>query len=47
MNNRVSLKTAICMQYEILPKECQAALNAWDDSALTGQSTLTEKEVGG
>jgi hypothetical protein len=31
VNNTVSYKTAVCADYEILLKECQAALEACDD----------------
>jgi hypothetical protein len=31
MNNSIPYKTAVCGQYEILLKGCQAALEACDD----------------
>jgi len=31
MSSTVAYKTAVCAQYEILLKECEAALEAWDE----------------
>lgn len=46
MNNTVSYKTAVCADYEILLKECQAALEAYDGRRETiDQSHMSGKEV--
>ena len=43
----VAYKTAVCAQYEILLKECEAALGAWDERReQIAQSGLSGKEVG-
>lgn len=31
MNSSLAYKAAICEQYEILLKECETALEAWDE----------------
>ena len=47
MNSTVAYKTAVCAQYEILLKECEGALEAWDERReQIAQSHLSEKEVG-
>jgi hypothetical protein len=46
MNNTVPYMTAVCMQYEILLKACQAALEACDDRhEAIDQSRVVGKEV--
>jgi len=46
VNNTISYKTAVCADYEILLKECQAVLEACDDRRETiDQSHISGKEV--
>jgi len=43
----IALETAVCAQYEILLKECEAALEAWDERReQIAESHLSGKEVG-
>jgi hypothetical protein len=47
MNSTVACKTAVCAQYEILLKECEVALQAWDERReQIAHSHLSAKEVG-
>ena len=47
MKGTVAYKKAVCAQYEILLKECEGALEAWDARReQIAQSHLSEKEVG-
>jgi len=47
MNSTVALETAVCAQYEILLKECEAALEAWDERReQIAQSHMSGTEVG-
>jgi hypothetical protein len=47
MNSTVAYKTAVCEQYEILLKECEGALEAWDERReQIARSHLSGKEAG-
>jgi len=47
MNSTVAYNTAVCTQYEILLKGCEAALEAWDERhEQIAQSGLSGKEIG-
>lgn len=47
MNSTVAYKTAARAQYEILLRECEGALEAWDERReQIAQSHLSGKEVG-